>query len=194
VTSGDRAFFLFNKAEYVFGIDPQQKRSSASLQKRFALFRAKVKACLQGTQDEGVLAVHSFLVDLAAGRQSVSLPKDCATNDLFAFTYAADNDHLVTDRPKVCEYWKKIRESQEANASAQKVCLVSGVKFQGEVENFPPIKNVPGGNTSGVTLVSFNPPAISSAFSSYGWKGNDNASISRDAAESCATALNRLLS
>ncbi len=52
---------------------------------------------------------------------------------------------------------------------------------------------VPGGTTSGVAIVSFNPPLSSSAFSSYGWKGNDNAPISRGAAESCSTALNRLL-
>ena len=38
-------------------------------------------------------------------------------------------------------------------------------------------------------LVSFN----KRAFESYGWKGNDNAPISREAAESCSTALNRLL-
>jgi CRISPR-associated protein Csd1 len=193
VTSGDRAFLLFNKAEYVFGIDPQQKRPAEKLQKRFILFREKVKDCLEETRDEGVRAVHSFLEDLAAGRQSVSLPKDCATNDLFSFVYAPDIDHLVTDRPKVREYWKKIRGSQEAKASAQRLCLVSGARFQSEVENFPPIKKVPGGTTSGVAIVSFNPPDISSAFSSYGWKGNDNAPISRDAAESCATALNRLL-
>ena len=124
VTSGDRAFFLFNKAEYVFGIDPEQKRSSEKLQQRFRLFRDKVKACLEETQDEGVHAVNCFLEDLAASRQSVNLPPQCAGNDLFAFVYAPDVDRLVTNRPKVREYWQRTRKGKEARGSAQRTCLV----------------------------------------------------------------------
>ena len=193
VTSGDRAFLLFNKAEYAFGIDPQQKRSSEKVRERFGLFRTKVKGCLRDTNDQGVRAVYLFLEDVATGRQSVSLPADCASNDLFAFVYAPDIDRLVTDRPAVREYWKKIRQQHGAKASGAHLCLVSGSSFFGEVENFPPIKKVPGGTTSGVAIVSFNPPQLSSSFSSQGWEGNQNAPISRNAAESCATALNRLL-
>ncbi len=48
---------------------------------------------------------------------------------------------------------------------------------------------MPGGRPSRIGLVSFN----KNAFESYGWLGNDNAPISRDAAEASATALNRLL-
>src|SRR5208282_2256167 len=33
-TSGDRAFFLFDKAEYVFGIDPLGERDAETLKKR----------------------------------------------------------------------------------------------------------------------------------------------------------------
>ncbi len=56
-------------------------------------------------------------------------------------------------------------------------------------DKHPPIKRVPGGSTSGVALVSFN----DRAFESYGWRRNENATVSREAAEACATALNRLL-
>ncbi len=82
VTSGDRAFLLFNKAEYVFGIDPEGKRDPDKLKTRFALFRERVKDCLDHTGDEGVRAVYTLLEDIAEGRQQVSLPEDCATNDL----------------------------------------------------------------------------------------------------------------
>ena len=54
---------------------------------------------------------------------------------------------------------------------------------------FPKVKYVPGGQTSGTPLVSFN----ASAFASYGLSDNENAPISRDAAEACSTALQRLL-
>jgi CRISPR-associated protein Csd1 len=66
-------------------------------------------------------------------------------------------------------------------------CLVTGKRFS-DPDLFPKIKRVPGvaGDTS---LVSYN----AGAFLSYGLKSNENAPVSRDAAESIATALNRLL-
>jgi CRISPR-associated protein Csd1 len=187
VTSGDRAFLLFNKAEYVFGIDPNGTRDAAKLRRRFDLFRGKVKDCLGATDDEGVGAVDKLLDGIAAGRQQIALPTDCMANDLFAFIYSPDVDRLVTDRVKVRTYWKQLRAKESGNGE-QQVCLVSGAASE-PVELFPQLKRVPGGTTSGVSLVSFN----KNAFESYGWEGNANAPVSRDAAESCATALNRLL-
>src|SRR5208282_6529033 len=74
VTSGDRAFLLFNKAEYVFGKDPNQEREPEKLEKRFALFRARVKQCLDATNDLGVRSVYTLLEDIANSRQQVALP------------------------------------------------------------------------------------------------------------------------
>jgi len=187
LTSGDRAFLLFGKAEYVFGLDPMKKRPSEKLRTRFGLFRERVKTCLDATGDEGVRAVHLFLESLDAGSQKIELPADCASNDLFAFVYAPDVDKLVANRPKVREYWKVCRTVKDTGQVRQ--CLVSGIEFCGDVVNVPPIMKVPGGTTSGVGIVSFN----SAAFESYEWSGNENAPISRDAAEACSTALNRLL-
>ena len=188
VTSGDRAFLLFNKAEYAFGKDPEQEREPEKLEKRFALFRAKVKECLNATDDQGVRAVYMLLEDIAHDRQQVALPEECASNDLFAFVYGPDRDMLVTDREKVRAYWKSERAQIEDGSTGKQRCLVSG-RSCSPGELFPPLKKVPGGTTSGVALVSFN----KDAFKSYGWEGNANAPISRDAAESCSTALNRLL-
>ncbi|MGH9688388.1 MAG: type I-C CRISPR-associated protein Cas8c/Csd1 [Candidatus Acidiferrales bacterium] len=187
VTSGDRAFLLFNKAEYVFGIDPNGTRDAGKLRRRFDLFRQKVKDCLDATDDEGVRAVATLLDEIAAGRQNIALPPDCVANDLFAFIYSPDVDKLVTDRTKVRAYWKQLR-AKESGSGERQVCLVSGVSSE-PVELFPQLKRVPGGTTSGISLVSFN----KNAFESYGWEGNANAPVSREAAESCATALNRLL-
>jgi CRISPR-associated protein Csd1 len=189
---GDRASFLYDKAEYALGVDPEQdenkRRSTGKLANRFALFRERITQCLEATQDEGVRAIHVFLEDVAAGRQTVVLPANCATNDLFAFVYDPDIDRLVTDRGKVRGYWQRLRQVAPPVDQGARRCLVSGEDcFPGEL--FPHLKKVPGGNTAGVALVSFN----KNAFESYGWKGNANASISRDAAEACATALNRLL-
>ena len=134
-------------------------------------------------------AVYTLLEDIAKGRQQIALPPECASNDLFAFVYAPDRDMLVTDREKVRAYWKSQRARMEGRSAGKQRCLVSG-HWSSQVDLFPPLMKVPGKGTSkGVALVSFN----TNAFESYGWKGNANAPISRDAAESCATALNRLL-
>ncbi|MFO7898873.1 MAG: type I-C CRISPR-associated protein Cas8c/Csd1 [Planctomycetota bacterium] len=188
-TSGDRAFFFFDKAEYVFGIDPNGTRSAKKLEKRAGLFRDRVAQCAEETGDEGAEAVRSFLEALASGDQTVHVDEDWASNDLFAFVYAPDVDALVTNRPKVRDYWKELRTQEGEGQEGVNQCLVTGDPFTGEVGNFPPLKRVPGGTSSGVGIVSFN----ANAFESYGWSGNENAPVSRDAAETCATALNRLL-
>ncbi|MFH1090709.1 MAG: type I-C CRISPR-associated protein Cas8c/Csd1, partial [Pseudomonadota bacterium] len=187
-TSGDRSFFLYDKAEYVFGIDPIGKRSPKKLEIRFNLFKEKVESCLKKTGDEAVYSVFKFLEKVATGERALALPEDCASNDLFAFIYDPDIDRLVTDRFHVRSYWKNSREQKEDFQKSEIRCLVSGEQcMPGGL--FPSIKRVPGGTTSGVALVSFN----SKAFESYGWDGSSNASISRNAAETCSTALNRLL-
>jgi CRISPR-associated protein Csd1 len=127
---------------------------------------------------------------VATGGQKIELPEDCKSNELFAFIYAPDVDTLVHDRPTVREYWKQQREQPtDDSGPADLRCLVTGQEMR-DVGLFPLIKRVPGGATAGVGLVSFN----KSAFWSHGWENNENAPVSRSAAEGCATALNRLLS
>jgi CRISPR-associated protein Csd1 len=191
-TSGDRALFLFDKAEYALGLDPEtdpaKRREPEKLDARFALFRQRAEECLAATGDEGVRAVCRFLDRLGRGEIAVTLPEGCAGNDLFGFVYAPDVDQLVTSRPRVRDFWRSLRALPEDDGTSLQLCLVSG-RLAPRAATVPLIKNVPGGSTSGVALVSFN----SNAFESYGWAGNDNAHISRPAAEACSTALNRLL-
>lgn len=191
-TSGDRAFFLCDKAEYALGVDPtpegEKRRPADKVAVRFGLFRAQVSACLEATRDEGVQAVHVLLERIAAGEEAVRVPGECTSNDLFAFVYAPDLERPVHARPAVRAYWQAQRRASEGEATGDLRCLVTGAPM-GEPGLFPMLKRVPGGNTAGVALVSFN----SGAFESYGWKGNENAPISRQAAEAATTALNRLL-
>ena len=80
-TSGARAFFLFDKAEYVFGIDPEGKRDPEKLSARAALFRERARECFAATNDEGVGAVMRFLDDVVSNRQAIDLPESCTSND-----------------------------------------------------------------------------------------------------------------
>ena len=185
-TSGDRAFFLYDKAEYVFGMDPDGKRPTDKLEQRAALFQEGVDLCSDAISDPGVDAVARFLKDLRTGRQTIELPEDCATNDLFAFVVEPKPRSVSYRQPAVRISWKAQRAT--ADDSEKAWCLVLGREAP-VAELFPGLKKLPGGSTSGVALVSFNKPA----FESYGLKGNQNATVSREAAETCATALNRLL-
>lgn len=190
-TSGDRAFFLCDKSEYVFGQPPPAAdgatRAPAKLATRFALFRDQIRTCVEATRDIAATAVLKALDDVAAGQQTVSLPAECQPNDLFTFLYTPDVDRLVHERPAVRGYWSEQRRKGKS-AGEQFQCAVTG-RLMGAPENFPKVKPVPGGTTSGVSLVSFN----ARAFESYGLSSNENAPISRAAAEASATALERLL-
>lgn len=184
-TSGDKAQFLVDKAEYVFGIDPAGSRSSNKLQIRFDLFRKMVEECSQKTSDEGMQAVSAFLSNVSQKQLPISLPDDCESNDLFTFVYGPDIDQLVCQRETIRNYWKSLRSEIGGD---QGQCLVTG-EISTIVRLLDPIKRVPGGSTSGIGLVTFNFRAAES----HGWDGNENAPISREAAEAISTALNRLL-
>lgn len=184
-TSGDRAFFLVDKAEYALGADPAGKRPADKLATRLTLFREQVERCEEETGDAAVKAVVTFLRSVEQGSRP-ELPADVASNDQFAFKVGLDD--WVHLRPAVRQWWKRQRESAGSGDGEGLRCLVSGEAIA-EAGLVPLIKRVPGGSTSGVSLVSFN----ASAFESYGLAGNENAPISRDAAEAAATALNRLL-
>src|SRR5690606_19212456 len=85
--------------------------------------------------------------------------------------------------------WKQVRSLDLPGGNSRPLqCVVSGRPIADAVL-FPLIKKVPGGTSSGVSLVSFN----NSAFESYGLSRNANAPVSREAAEKAATALNRLI-
>lgn len=190
-TSGDRAFFLVDKAEYALGFDPDNKRPAEKLQLRLGLFREQVEACAEATGNPDVKAVAQFLQSIAQDRTLneqviASFPEPPAANELIAFKVGLND--FVHLQSAVIEYWKQQRAQQDADNEAPFRCLVSGAKIA-EVPLFPLIKKLPGGTTSGVALVSHNAPA----FESYGLSGNSNAPISRAAAEKAATALNRLL-
>lgn len=186
-TSGAASNFLVDKAEYALGIDLDGKRKPEQLAQRFELFRRPVSRCAQDTADEGILAVAALLEAIASGSVEIELDETASSNDLFTFQYIDNPDSFVHQRKAVRHWWKASRAVTPGTTARR--CLVTGSPVSGEIPLFPSIKRVPGGSTSGVGLVSFN----ARAFESYGLEGNENAPVSREAAEACSTALNRLL-
>lgn len=189
-TSGAKAFFLVDKSDYVFGLDPTGKQTRAKLDERFGLFQEQVQSAANALQIPALDAVVQFLDRLAQDRtpiQSRANFTELEPNDLIGFQVGTAWIH---DDEAVIGYFADQRKIEfDASQDAEPFqCLVSGQTVY-EVPLFPLIKRVPGGTSSGVALVSHN----SSAFLSFGLSGNDNAPVSRDAAEACAAALYRLL-
>jgi CRISPR-associated protein Csd1 len=183
------SLFLVDNAKYVFGLPTKDKNFSFEEgRQKSSEFRKSVLKCADETHDPGILAVLQLLDDIAEQRISIQLPEECLSNEQFAFIYEPDVDLLVHERPAIENYWRKMRSQDTSDKKSKFICLVSGQKVN-DPGLFPKIKKIPGGSTAGVGLVSFN----KNAFESYGLDGNENAPISRFAAESCATALNRLL-
>lgn len=178
--------FLVDNAKYVFGLGTADKAISAEEgAERAGWFRERVQACAEATGDPACKAVTAFLESVATGRIQIDLPEDCVSNDQFAFVNAPD-DTFVHARPAVVEYWREERKQEAGDARWR--CLVSGQPIT-EAGLFPLIEKVPGGQSSGAALVSCK----NKACWSYGWSKNENAPVSREAAQKCATALNRLL-
>ena len=187
--SKPKAQFLADNAQFVFGLGTQDKAvEGAKARARAVDFRNRLAACAESKRDEGLLAVLKFLDDLSAGQVSVTLPPETLSNDVFAFVYEPDHDCLVSDRPAVEAFWRAQRASSNEGSGTGARCLVSG-KSGAMADKHPKVMNLPGGNKGVAALISFN----KGAFESQGWSVNENAPISRDAAEACAAALNRLL-
>ncbi len=181
--------FLADNAQFVFGLStPDKPVEPDKARARARDFADRVAACADATKDEGLLAVKAFLDDLHSGRIQITLPAQALSNEIFAFVYEQDGDRLVSDRPLVEAFWRAERAASNHGNNDGRQCLVSG-KTGAMADKHPKVMKLPGGNTAGTALISFN----ASAFESHGWSVNENAPISRDAAEACAAALNRLL-
>ncbi|MCZ7606625.1 MAG: type I-C CRISPR-associated protein Cas8c/Csd1 [Planctomycetota bacterium] len=188
-TSGDKAEFLVDKAEYVFGVGD---RDAGKLAARHGLFVDEIERAAKETGSSSLAAIQRFLASkphLAAAVKEVTArvtAKELESNHLFVFQVEGDSDY-VHRLDSVATYWAGVRGKQQQGAELHQ-CLVSGEQAV-LADKHPPIKRVPGGSTSGVAIVSFN----ASAFESYGFERNSNAPVSRAAAEAYTTALNRLL-
>lgn len=188
--------FLWDKAVYVFGVDPEKdpkkRRDAEWLRLRQEAFRDSVAEAATECGDVA-LADLTRLLDgwLASPLTNDALANlqitQLESNTNFTFQHASDRERLIIERPLVREYWSS-RNTVAPTQEKTSFCLVTGAETA-PIDIHGAIKPVPGGNTKGVSLISFN----ARAFESYGLSGNDNAPVGKDAAEAITAALNRLL-
>ena len=190
-TSGIAAQFLYDKSDYALGIKKNKEGSISLTDDRLGASLELIERAARESKDEGLAAVQCFLQTLAdesdrAERLAQSVDPQDLNGLWFVFRLHGD-DGFVSTRPKVREWWKRERASTSTDATA--TCLITGQPCV-PVKKHDLIKNLRGGSTSGVSIVTFN----SKAFESYGLERNSNAPISQRAAEAYVRALNRLLS
>jgi CRISPR-associated protein Csd1 len=200
-TANDKAYFLVDKTEYVFGWDPCGKQKPAKLENRHRLFRAEVLKALAdqhpGSAEQQALKAMLMFLDLPESERIAPLveelgptPSEAARKELasmlFAFVFTPAGPDPIHLLPGLQIHWRARREPD--SAAERQFCLVTGEHCVPATVH-PAIRGVPGGNTSGAALVSFNSPA----FESYGFSGGGNAPIGREASETYAAGLNRLL-
>jgi CRISPR-associated protein Csd1 len=93
----------------------------------------------------------------------------------------------IHERPEVKQAW--LRYFYSTVGDVKGMCLVTGIENTALSRLHAAIKGVPGTQTSGAALVSFNLPS----FTSFGKNQNLNAPIGEQAAFAYTTALNHLL-
>lgn len=191
-SSGIAANFLCDNSTYLLGADEKGKPERSA-----DCFNACAKlhhTILDGVDSPAARALLAYF-DSWDPAQAAAHPllaeqwKEITGNANLIFGYeAADHSHsFVNDDPAIQNAWQTHYNDRSADSDMGQ-CLITG-KYAPIERTHPNISGVPGAQSSGAALVSFNAPA----FCSYGHEQGDNAPVSKYAAFAYTTALNRLL-
>lgn len=191
-SSGIAANFLCDNSTYLLGADEKGKpERSADCFKACAKLHHTI---LDGVDSPAARALLAYF-DSWDPAQAATHPllaeqwKEITGNTNLIFGYeATDHSHsFVNDDPAIQNAWQAHYNDRSADSDMGQ-CLITG-KYAPIERTHPNISGVPGAQSSGAALVSFNAPA----FCSYGHEQGDNAPVSKYAAFAYTTALNRLL-
>lgn len=179
-SSGVKAKLLADKADYVLGLGDENSKPER-VKECHRAFIELVHQCAAATGNKAVQAVLSFLDNWNPA--IVELPADFNPADNLTFRV---DGHLPVEDPDVQGFWADYTSPQQGQATT---CLLCG-QIKTPAERHPvKIKGIPGGQTSGMTLVSAN----NTAFESYGLKASLIAPICYDCAERYGKAANALI-
>lgn len=185
-SSGVAANFLCDNSKYLLGIDAEG--TSPRVLECFASAKEKHLSILQGV--EGMMAETVRLFFEKWNPESAAQCKEIQEN----WEAITDGGNLIfcmgfdyaQDDLDIKAAWDKSLSMREGTHEG--ICMVTGKKA--EISRIhKTIKGVPGAQSSGASLVSFNAPA----FESYGKEQSYNAPVGRYAEFAYTTALNYLL-
>lgn len=191
-SSGIAANFLCDNSTYLLGADEKGKpERAANCFKACAKLHHTILDGVDSPAARALLAYFDSWDPAQASTHSLLAEqwKEITGNANLIFGYeAADHSHsFVNDDPAIQNAWQTHYNDRSTDSDMGQ-CLITG-KYAPIERTHPNISGVPGAQSSGAALVSFNAPA----FCSYGHEQGNNAPVSKYAAFAYTTALNRLL-
>ena len=188
-SSGIRANFLCDNASYLLGIDDKGKPERSA--DCFEAAKELHLTLLEGADSICAQAVCSFFRKWIPGKAADRLKRDPSYEDVLKganLVFLVGDQYAQTDHA-VEKLWQAAYDSTEdAPETDLDRCLVTGETVVSE-KIHPSIKGIPGAQSSGAALISFNAPS----FCSYGKEQNLNAPVGKYAAFAYTTALNYLI-
>lgn len=189
-SSGVSANFLCDNAKYLLGISQEKdERDKKRAEECFLAARDKHLSLLNHAEGEMAKAICLFFQKWKPAK-AMEYPKisenweDITDGGNLIFGMGT---HYAQDDMQIKRIWDN--RKMEINQEAKGICLVTGE--QEEISRIHRgIKGVPGAQSSGAALVSFNAPS----FESYGKEQSYNAPVGKYAEFAYTTALNYLLS
>lgn len=179
-SSGVASALLVDRADYVLAVPAPG--NEARTQHCHSEFVKLVRECATATQEPDVQRVLSFLESLR-GQPPQDLPEDLRPGDLVALTIEG---RWPSDLSSVRTFWA---DHLLAKGGHYAQCLVCGRRGPIAERHTVKIKGIPGGQPSGLALVSAN----ASAFESYGLEASLIAPVCVECSQSYAIAINDLL-
>lgn len=184
------ANFLCDNAKYLLGITQEEdEKNKKRAEECFLAAKEKHLLLLAQAEDEMAKAICLFF-EKWNPKEAMEHPEirenweEITESSNLIFGMGME---FAQDDPEIRGIWNNC--AVEENKEAQGICLVTGE--QAEIARIHRgIKGVPGAQSSGAALVSFN----ASAFESYGKKQSYNAPVGKYAEFAYTTALNYLLS
>lgn len=186
-SSGVSANFLCDNSKYLLGIDAEG--TNKRVLDCFQAAKERHLQLLNGVEGETARAVRLFFEswdpkkadECSEVRENWDNVTD-GGNLIFC-----RNLNYAQDDPAIQEAWEWEKNGSEGGLEG--ICMVTGKRDE-IARIHRGIKGVPGAQSSGAALVSFNAPA----FESYGKEQSYNASVGKYAEFAYTTALNYLLS
>lgn len=176
-----KAYFLCDKASYLLGIGA--KEGDSSRERSRVLHHSVLDSC----DDDGARAVLSFFDSpQSLGMFSDGLLEELSVGKMMVFCLERAGD-FIHDRAAIRDAWADYLRNKQSDGP-EGFCSVTG-EFGRLARLFPQVTGVPGAQSSGASLVSFN----FDASESYGKTQAYNASMSEDVAFKAGTALKHLL-
>ena len=185
-SSGVAANFLCDNSKYMLGID--KDGTSKRMQECFQATKEKHLQILQNSQGETANAICAFFESWK--------PEQAKENPVVAETWEElteggnlifwVNGKYAQEDEEVQKAWEKTQDQKQGEATG--ICLVTG--NLDEISRIHKnIKGIPGAQSSGASLISFN----EKAFESYGKTQSYNAPVGKYAEFAYTTSLNYLL-